>query len=250
MVEIVLTTIDTLPELVTEPEAAHQMVIRKSSAPTTVLRISWANLKKWILGNRTIGGTAAGDIVTTNASQTQTNKRMDNPAINSANPTGVTSEDLDKVSDLQEVVRADFLALAGTTGALQPQIDAVVADAAAIQTYLDGDLTDLIQDIQNAIDVTPLTYTLEIGIGAGVTSYEITEATILTALGLAVGTKISHLVMVAFGQNTGSGYETSSNESVVVLSQVTSGITHLNKVTMTVVGGKLYWFKLIVNRIL
>lgn len=38
--------------------------------------------KTWIFGNKTIGGTTAGDIVDNNSAQTMTNKRLTNPKIN------------------------------------------------------------------------------------------------------------------------------------------------------------------------
>lgn len=51
-------------------------------------------LIKKVLGNRTIGGTASTDITTNNATQTLTNKRLDNPKLNETGTTSVTSTTL------------------------------------------------------------------------------------------------------------------------------------------------------------
>ncbi len=61
-------------------------------------KLSGTQLKAYILGSRTIGGTADADITTNAGVQTLKNKRLDSPKINSANPTTVTSEDLDKLA--------------------------------------------------------------------------------------------------------------------------------------------------------
>ena len=53
-----------------------------------------STLIKKVLGNRTIGGTASTDITTNNATQTLTNKRLDNPKLNETGTTSVTSTTL------------------------------------------------------------------------------------------------------------------------------------------------------------
>lgn len=61
-------------------------------------KLTGAQLKAYVLGGRAIDGVAGTDIPTNAGAQTFTNKRLDNPKINSANTTTVTSEDLNKLA--------------------------------------------------------------------------------------------------------------------------------------------------------
>lgn len=73
-------------------------------------RIAMQTIRQYVLGDRAIGGTDSGDIVTTDDIQSMTNKYFASPRINSANATVVTSDELNRS--------------AGVTSPIQTQLDA------------------------------------------------------------------------------------------------------------------------------
>lgn len=245
MADVELVTIDALPEQAVAPAAGDFIVTRKSGAPAETRKLMWSNVWSFLTGGKVIGGNAAGDVLDTTSVQTATNKRFNNPKINSGATTAATSEDLDKIAALT-TVKADFENIAGLDSNVQNQIDAVVSDVSDIETYIDGALTDTLQDLQNSIDQAPVHYGVQAGIGVGVTLYEITEATIKTALGLGAAVKLSHMVHVTFAEDAGSRCNVQDNGTAVkVYYQVTGGVTHLDKVAITVTAEKTYYFSII-----
>lgn len=134
-------------------------------------KITAAELKKYVLENGTIGGTAAGDIADIDSAQTFTNKRLNSPGINSATPVTADSAEINKLDGLT-----------ATTANLQ-----LTATYAAKIPYL-ANVTSDIQAQINAINVLPtalvygygLTFTAD---GSG--NKILTESAILTALGIS-----------------------------------------------------------------
>ena len=58
------------------------------------VKVPFTGVKSYVLNGKTVGGTAPGDIVNIDSSQTLTNKRLNSPAINSSTPTSATSAEL------------------------------------------------------------------------------------------------------------------------------------------------------------
>ncbi len=86
-------------------------------------KLTGTQLRAYVLGGRTIDGAAGADIPTNAGIQTLTNKRLDNPKINSANPTTATSEDLNKLAAV--TVSAGVINyLSGAYSNIQTQLNA------------------------------------------------------------------------------------------------------------------------------
>ena len=58
------------------------------------VKVPFTGVKSYVLNGKTVGGTAPGDIVNIDSSQTLTNKRLNSPAINGTTPTSATSAEL------------------------------------------------------------------------------------------------------------------------------------------------------------
>ena len=58
------------------------------------------HIKQYVLNGKTIGGSGAGDIVDIDSTQTLTNKRLNNPKINSNTELLTTSEELNKLHNI------------------------------------------------------------------------------------------------------------------------------------------------------
>jgi len=58
------------------------------------------HIKQYVLSGKTIGGSGAGDIVDLDSTQTLTNKRLNNPKINSNTELLTTSEELNKLHNI------------------------------------------------------------------------------------------------------------------------------------------------------
>lgn len=93
-------------------------------------KLTASNLKAYILGGKTIGGSAASDITVNNATQTLTNKTITTPKVNSSTTTAVTSEDLNKLHSVT-VSATELNYLSGAVGNLQLQL-ANKADAISL----------------------------------------------------------------------------------------------------------------------
>ena len=110
--------------------------------------ITAENLGKYVLGNRTIGGTTAGDIVTIDGTQTLKNKTITSPKLNedvavtsSATEVNVldgidaalTAADLSLLKGLAAagLSNAELGYVNGVTSAIQPQINALAGAALA-----------------------------------------------------------------------------------------------------------------------
>lgn len=99
--------------------------------------ITAENLAKYALGNRTIGGTTAGDIVTIDGTQTLTNKAITSPSVNGGAALTVTSDELNKLDGLTAeaselnildgatLSTAELNCLEGVTSGIQAQLNAL-----------------------------------------------------------------------------------------------------------------------------
>ena len=99
--------------------------------------ITAENLAKYALGNRTIGGTNAGDIVTVDGTQTLTNKTITSPSVNGGAALTVTSDELNlldgltaeaselNILDGATLSTAELNCLGGVTSGIQAQLNAL-----------------------------------------------------------------------------------------------------------------------------
>ena len=99
--------------------------------------ITAENLAKYALGNRTIGGTNAGDIVTIDGTQTLTNKTITSPSVNGGAALTVTSDELNlldgltaeaselNILDGATLSTAELNCLEGVTSGIQAQLNAL-----------------------------------------------------------------------------------------------------------------------------
>lgn len=137
--------------------------------------ITLPQAKKYVLENKSIGGNAAGDIVTIDGTQTLNNKRINGLKLNSATAITTDSAEINlldgltaqasqlNILDGATVTTAEVNRLSGVTSAIQPQIN-VKLTKYSLSQYI------------------PYTYRLSI---TDVTSKQIDAATILTFHGLS-----------------------------------------------------------------
>lgn len=97
---------------------------------STTKRSYWSLIKSYILGGRTIGGTGSSDVTTNGGIQTQTNKTLtapniNSPVINNGATLNATSTDLDKMRDIP-TTRTELGYVNGARSNLQAQIDGKV----------------------------------------------------------------------------------------------------------------------------
>ncbi len=85
-------------------------------------RTTTSGIKTAILGGAAIGGNAAGDILTTNAGQTVTNKRLNSPAINSSAIVVADSQELNILSGAS-ITTAELNHLSGVTSNIQQRFN-------------------------------------------------------------------------------------------------------------------------------
>lgn len=251
-IELTVISLDTMAEVTTTPAANDLVLIQVLGPPAQTCVMRWSNLWSLLSGGRAFGGSNSGDVVTVGATQILSGKRINLLKLNSDAQILATGEDLNKMAGIQELTKEDLIALVGSAGAttIASRLGQLRVDVDGITDYLDGDLYNQLQDIGEEMIRVPLVYTSEVGIGPGVTLHTINEAAIVSALGMAVGTKLNHICDVSFGQTIGSYATHESNiTGCKVYKQVTGGVTHLDRIELTVVSEKLYWFRIGVHRI-
>ena len=198
------------------------------SSSSTDYKITWTTIASWVLGGHTIGGTSAGDIVDLDTAQTMTSKTLTTPRIN----TPKFNEDKEMTATSTEINKLDGLAttktelgyVAGATSNLQNQIDAKVgfADIADFCYQYNGDFT----------------------ITGGTTDYTITEATILSALGITGGYYIDVPITVDFWSLDTNKYSKlmDSPTTIDVNRQTSYGQIHLDDVYISGISAGTFGF--------
>jgi len=129
--------------------ATDEMEIQVSGETTTKKTLLSA-LKTFFFGSAVIGGNAAGDIVTTNGTQTQTNKTMTSPRINTPMLNGTTAI---------TVTGDNVNSLASMTSNVKDAIDAVVYDVA----FLEGVSSNIQTQLNAKANLASPTFTGSIG---------------------------------------------------------------------------------------
>ena len=117
--------------------AAGDLLIIEDIDGAETKAITAENLAKYALGNRTIGGTTAGDIVTVDGTQTLTNKAITSPSVNGGAALTTDSTELNlldgltaeaselNILDGATVSTAELNCLKGVTSAIQTQLNAL-----------------------------------------------------------------------------------------------------------------------------
>jgi len=113
-------TITQLTERSGAIQATDEIAIQVSGE-TTVKKKAASAITTLVIGTAAIGGNAAGDILTTNGTQTQTNKTMTSPRINTPTLNGTTAI---------TVTGDNVNSLTNMTANVKDAIDAVVSDVA------------------------------------------------------------------------------------------------------------------------
>lgn len=104
-------------------------------------KITSANVKAYVLGSGVdIGGTGAGDIVTIDATQTMTNKRLTSPKINEDVAVTATASEINVLDGIPVTLTATELGYVdGVTSAIQTQLNALACEYGEI--YITGGAT-------------------------------------------------------------------------------------------------------------
>lgn len=115
--------------------------------------ITWANVKKYVLENGTIGGTTAGDIADIDSTQTLTNKTLTSPKLNENVAVTALATDLNLLAGAAAagLTATELLYCKSLSSDAQAQLDAVtpafgeisVAGGATPQTISTGTYTKL-----------------------------------------------------------------------------------------------------------
>jgi len=227
-------TITQLTERSGDLALTDEIEVQVSGATSTVKK-ALSYIKKLVIGTATIGGSATTDIPTLASVGTFTNKRHTNPKINSATDMYITGDAINNYMQtfITYNVSNDFIRIAGLTSNAQDQLDAHAAD--------------ILQNANDIADINNLAQRNDynVSVGAGASTYDITDTTILTSLGLTG--YIDHMTAII------SYYEDDSANSKMV-QQASSGVTVyyktagadvvLDKVRFTVTSGKSYTYHL------
>ena len=129
-----ITELDTLTYATAAP---GDLFVIEDIDGTETKAITAENLAKYALGNRTIGGTTAGDIVTIDGTQTLTNKAITSPSVNGGAALTTDSTELNlldgltaeaselNILDGATLSTAELNCLKGVTSAIQTQLNAL-----------------------------------------------------------------------------------------------------------------------------
>lgn len=134
------------------PEGADVIFANNATVDQEV-KVPFTGVKSYVLGGKTVGGTAPGDIVNIDSAQTLTNKRLNSPAINSTTITSATSAELNILHGAT-ITTQELNRLQGITDNIQAQLNALNTSAyvATQRTYtygtgtITGEATQIITD--------------------------------------------------------------------------------------------------------
>jgi hypothetical protein len=215
-------------------------------AGTTVTKRSpLSRLQTLLFGTATIGGNAAGDILTTNGTQTATNKRFTNPKLNEDVAMTRTATDLN--------------ACGGLTAARALVSDAngrvsVSSITTSILNYLSG-LTGNVQNQINAINTAitgSITYstvgTFAKSAGGSSQIQEYTESTLLTAMGFDPASYVILTPCIAqLYSLSGSSHTKLVDQAIKITEQTDNGQVHLTKIEFTSLSDGSYGYAIAVR---
>lgn len=218
--------IKNLPLRLTAQMLANDNIPIETAAGVTH-RAELKDVKEYINESRVFGGSGPNDITTNNGTQTLLGKRLDNVKLN---------EDVVVSATATEVNR--LIGLLATTNELN-----ACRGADPAKTF-QNQINDILNRIEGRDQGQTVSYSVQIGIGAGVTSFTISEEDILSSMG-ALGSKqrLDYIVQASFYQDDGSSTITMQNPSGITATyRTTDGKRHLKSVNFTVTPMTMYTF--------
>ena len=151
-------------------------------------KVTLATVKRYATEDRGIGTNVAGAFVLTDSNQTLTDKRLSSPQLNEAVAVTATATEVNKLAGCTTST-AELNKLTGVT-TTPTQFNYLNTATSNIQTQL-SNLGLLIGSVEDKT----FTYSLGFSQGVGVTTKDITQATIITALGMA-GYVVDHTTLI------------------------------------------------------
>ena len=168
--------------------AAGDLLIIEDIDGSETKAITAENLGKYVLGNRTIGGTTAGDIVTIDGTQTLKNKTITSPKLNEDVAVTSSATEVNVLDGIDAALTAADLSLlkglaaAGLTNAELGYVNGVTS---GIQAQLNA--------LAGAVGTTARTFTYAEEWSNNELAYRtITQATINTACSIPSGYYVDH----------------------------------------------------------
>lgn len=183
-------------------------------------KITAGEVKKYVLDNHVVGGSAAGDITTNNGTQTLTGKTLTSPKVNENVAVSVTATKINNACatvsttaelDLNHTYGAKFPYLANVTSDIQGQINGLgISPEFLLHCYADTFV-------------------------AGATSKAYTESDIIDAIGLSSSTyyidpATLNIQICSISGGTYTVIEDTANVTTTV--SITAGVTHVNEVKL------------------
>jgi len=232
-----ITELDTLTYATAAP---GDLFVIEDIDGTETKAITAENLAKYALGNRTIGGTNAGDIVTIDGTQTLTGKRLTSPKLNEDTAVTATATEVNVLDGIDATLTAADLSLlkglaaAGVTNAEIGYLDGISGNIKTWQTSVDNNY--------NVMYLKKL-WCYSVGFVASGTTKAITAATIKTALGIGSGYVIVPTSLnVQIHNVSGGTYSIFTGTQTTAWTTTTSqGQTYLDTITLgTLVNAQSY----------
>lgn len=120
------------------PEGADVIFANNATVDQEV-KVPFTGVKSYVLGGKTVGGTAPGDIVNIDSAQTLTNKRLNSPGINETSAVTAKSAELNILHGAT-ITTQELNRLQGITDNIQAQLNALSTSAyvATQRTYTYG----------------------------------------------------------------------------------------------------------------
>jgi len=120
------------------PEGADVIFANNATVDQEV-KVPFTGVKSYVLGGKTVGGTAPGDIVNIDSAQTLTNKRLNSPGINDTSAVTAKSAELNILHGAT-ITTQELNRLQGITDNIQAQLNALSTSAyvATQRTYTYG----------------------------------------------------------------------------------------------------------------
>lgn len=207
-------------------------------------RITMSTIRRYVLGDREIGGNGSRDIVTTDDEQTLTNKTLSSPKINSTTSVTAKSEEINTLYGILSTT-AELNKLHGVT-ASTAEINHLNGVTSSIQTQINN----IINQLQG---VTNIIYHYSPGVISGVTSQIINEATLRAEYGITTGYRVNpdSISVSVYKRDSERWYllpPASATEGVIFFTTTTAGPasqTVLNSINVALLNTETY--RIVVN---
>lgn len=223
------------------------------SVAGTTFKAELADLKQYVLEGRYIGGAGVSDILTSNGTQTTTNKTLTSPTLNGTVTLGTTAITATgtEINQLAGIVvggpDADDIATIGGTETLSgktlasPTITGTITvGAIGISAtelgYLDGATSNLQTQINAMISTTTNTYTYGYAFTAEGTGEIFNASTVITAIGLNPTNWVmdpTSLMMQIYDVPGAYNMNNLSAVSISYTTQQSGGQTYVNNIAFT-----------------